>query len=151
MIIGVDEGETVATQSHESLTSFRKVSAGSERKFGLTVGAILVFLAIWPAIRHHAPVRVWLLAIGAGLFVLGLALPRVLAPLNKAWFELGMLLARITNPIVMGVMFFGAVAPLGWLIRARRIDLLKLRRDPESDTYWVTRAPDAKSSLRNQF
>ena len=99
----------MATQSHESLTSFREVTASSSRRFGVTVGLILVFLAIWPLVRHHAPIRLWLLAVGAMLVLLGLALPRVLDPLNALWFKLGLLLARVTNPIVMGVMFFAAV------------------------------------------
>jgi len=141
----------VATQIHESLTSFRKVSASSSRRFGVTVGLILVFLAAWPAIRHHQPVRLWLGAIGLVLFLLGLAIPRVLDPLNSLWFKLGLGLARVTNPIVMGIMFFGGMVPLGWLMRWLGHDLLRLRRATEAETYWIVRDSASASSLTKQF
>lgn len=141
----------MATQSHESLTSFRKVSESSERKFGVTVGLILSFLAVWPVVRHHAPPRYWLLAIGVLLIVFGLAMPRVLAPLNKLWFKLGVLLASITNPIVMGVMYYLAVVPFGWILRLRGKDLLRLKRDGAAATYWIERDASAQTSLTKQF
>lgn len=142
----------MASQSHESLTSFRKVSVSSNRKFGVTVGLILAFLAVWPVIRHHQPVRVWLLALGGVLVLLGLVAPKLLEPLNKLWFRLGLLLAKITNPVVMGVMYFAAVVPFGWFMRLRGHDLLRLKRDDTSDTYWIERDATAPtSSLTKQF
>jgi hypothetical protein len=141
----------VKTQTHESLTSFRRTSASSERKFGLTVGAIFVVLSVWPWLRHHQPVRVWLLVIGLLLAGFGLAYPKVLAPLNRVWFAFGLLLARVTNPIVMGAMFFFAVVPFAWFLRARGADLLRLKRDSEASTYWIERDPNAPTSLAKQF
>ncbi len=141
----------MATQSHESLTSFRKVSISSERRFGVTVGLILAFLAVWPLIRHHQPIRLWLLAVAAVLVGLGLVAPKLLGPLNKLWFRLGMLLAALTNPIVMGVMYFAAVVPLGWFIRKRGHDLLRLRRDDKAGSYWIERDHAVPASLTKQF
>ena len=138
-------------QSHEDLTSFRPVSAGSERKFGVTVGLIAAGLAVWPLLRHHHPVRWWLLAVGLALVALGLVRPALLAPLNRAWFRLGMLLSSLTNPIVMGVMYYAAVVPLGAFLRLRGHDLLRLRREPGADTYWLPRASDVEASLKKQF
>ena len=138
-------------QSHEDLTSFRAVSAGSNRKFGVTVGSIAVFLAVWPLIRHHHPVRWLLLVVGAALVGLGLLRPALLAPVNRLWFRLGMLLSSITNPIVMGIMYYAAVVPLGAILRLRGHDLLRLRRDSEADTYWLPRERDVEASLRKQF
>ena len=145
----------MATQSHESLTSFRRVQASSSRKFGVTVGAILCFLALWPVVRHPlvhdgAHPRTVLLAIGVVLVVLGLVAPRVLDPLNALWFKLGMVLTRITNPIVMGIMYFAAVVPLGWLLRRQGKDLLRLRRSAEAESYWIDRTEPA-SPLTKQF
>lgn len=138
----------MATQSHESLTSFRRVEASSSRKFGVTVGAILCALALWPALRHGAQPRYYLLGAGAALVVLGLVVPRVLDPLNALWFKLGMVLTKITNPIVMGIMYFVAVVPMGWMLRGK--DLLRLKRNADADTYWVERAT-AASPLTKQF
>lgn len=139
------------TNSHETLTSFRSVERSSSRKFGVTVGGILCFLAVWPLVRHQQPIRFWLFVIGACLVVLGLAIPRALDPLNRLWFKLGFLLARITNPIVMGAMFFLAVVPVGWLIRRRGHDLLGLRRRPDSDSYWIARGDSPPAPLTKQY
>lgn len=138
------------SQSHESLSSFRKVAASSNRKFGVTVGGILVVLALWPLVRHHHP-RVALLVIGGVLLACGIVVPAVLAPVNKLWFRLGMLLASITNPIAMAVMFYGAVVPFGWYLRWRGRDLLRLAREPASSTYWITREPGSAGALTRQF
>lgn len=140
----------MATQSHESLTSFRRVEASSSRKFGVTVGGLFCALALWPVVRHGAPPRLGLLVLGGALAALGLVLPRVLDPLNALWFKLGLLLARLTNPVVMGVMFFGAVVPLGWVLRRRGKDLLRLRRPDGATTYWIERTEPA-TSLTKQF
>lgn len=141
----------MTTQSHEPLTSFRTVAAGSSRKFGVTVGLILCVLAVVPLIRHHAPIRWWLLAIGLVLFAFGLVAPRWLDPVNRLWFRLGLLLARITNPVVMGVMFFCAVVPFAWLIRRLGHDLLRLRRDPDAASYWIPKDAAGTAPLTKQF
>ena len=141
----------VTSQSHEVLASFRKVSVGSDRKFGLTVGAILAALSLLPLL-HGKPPRPWLLALGLVLFGLGLLAPRALGPLNRLWFRFGLLLGQITNPIVMGILFFLVMVPMGWILRRRGHDLLSLRRDGGADTYWIAREPQsARSSLKNQF
>jgi hypothetical protein len=133
------------------LASFRKVTVGSERKFGLTVGGILVVLAVWPLLRHHETLRIWLLIPGLILVLAGLLAPNLLAPLNKAWFQLGLALARVTNPIFMGAMFYGAVVPLGWFLRRNGHDLLRLKRNPKVTSYWIERSPQARTSLDKQF
>ncbi len=140
----------MTSQSHETLASFRKVSAGSDRKFGLAVGAILCALAIVPLL-HRQPARWWLLAPGLALVVMGLVAPSALAPLNRLWFRLGLLLGRVTNPIVMGILFFAVMVPIGWILRRRGQDLLRLRRDPAAQSYWIPRETDAAASLQKQF
>ena len=62
-----------------------------------------------------------------------------------------MLLSAVTNPIVMGVMYFAAVVPLGWFIRKRGHDLLRLRRDDEAGSYWIERDHAVPASLTKQF
>lgn len=141
----------MASQSHENLISFRKVSQSSDRKFGVTVGSILMVIALWPHLRHHLPVKLWLFALGVVLVGLGLAAPRLLAPLNRFWARLGLVLASITNPIVMGVMYAVAIVPLGWLLRVGGHDLLRLKRDADCQSYWIARDPNEPVSLTKQF
>jgi hypothetical protein len=139
-------------QTHETVQSFRKAAAGSDRKFGITLGLILAFLAFWPLIHHHAP-RWWLLAVALCLLAAGLFLPVVLGPANRGWFKFGLALNTIVSPIVMGLLFFGAVAPVGWVLRKRGEDLLGLKRAPQAATYWDERTPPGPGpgTMHKQF
>lgn len=139
-------------QTHENASSFRKVTLGSDRKFGLTFGAIFALIAFWPLFHHHSP-RWGFLVAGVIMAVVALARPAALAPLNRAWFRLGLLLNKVANPIIMGLMFFGAVTPLGWLMRKRGGDPLSLKMAPQASTYWIAREPDGagQGSLTKQF
>ena len=66
-------------------------------------------------------------------------------PLNKLWFSFGLLLGRFISPIIMGVIFFGLVTPIGLLLRIFRKDILKLKLN-NKNTYW-----DKKNNLKNNF
>lgn len=142
----------VTSESHETLASFRKVTVSSNRKFGLTIGTILIVLSVLPTILHHHPVRLWLMVPGVAILVLGLVAPALLEPFNRLWFRFGLLLGRLTNPIVMGVLFFAVLVPIGWFLRLRGHDLLRLRRDDEAASYWIHRdAGSPPASLTKQF
>ena len=76
----------------------------------------------------------------------------VLALFNRLWMMLGLLLHGIVNPIVMGLLFYGTILPTGLVMRLRGRDLLRLRRDPAAETYWITRTPGpAPETMRDQF
>jgi hypothetical protein len=139
-------------QTHETVSSFRRVDIGSDRKFGTVLGFVVGALGLWPLIHHHS--AHWWLIVLAGLF-LGAALlfPRSLSLLNRAWFRLGLVLNRIVSPIVMGGLFFGALVPIGWYLRKRGNDLLSLKFDRGAATYWIARKPPgpAPGSLTKQF
>jgi Saxitoxin biosynthesis operon protein SxtJ len=139
-------------QTHETVQSFRKAAAGSNRKFGITLGLILGFLAIWPLVHHHAP-RWWLVAVALCLAGAGLFYPAVLGPANRAWFKFGLALNIIVSPIVMGLLFFGAVVPVGFVLRKRGEDPLGLKRAPQAATYWGERTPPGPGpgTMRKQF
>jgi hypothetical protein len=139
-------------QTHETVVSFRKLAVGSNRKFGITLGLVLVLLAVWPLVHHHAP-RWWLLAVAVVLLAAGLFSPELLSPLNRAWFKLGLALNTIVSPIVMGLLFYGAVVPVGWLLRKQGEDLLSLKLEPEAATYWIRREPSGPQpgTLTKQF
>ncbi len=139
-------------QTHENVSSFRKIVLGSNRKFGLTFGAILAMLGAWPLMHQHSPR--WGLVLVAGIFAaFALAAPDRLTPVNRAWFKLGLLLNRIVNPIIMGLMFFAAVTPFGWTMRKTGADLLGLKFKTDADSYWTLReaAPPGQGGMTKQF
>jgi hypothetical protein len=109
------------------------------------MGTILIVLSLFPALLRHHPVHLWLLALGFAILVLVLVAPSLLGPVNRLWFQFGLLLGRLTNPVVMGVLFFAVLTPIGLVLRLCGHDLLRLRHDGSAESYWIHR--DAGSSL----
>jgi len=110
--------------------------------------ALLAFVNGW----HHGRLWPWELTL-AGLFLSAAWLrPALLNPLNRLWMKLGLLLHRIVNPIVMGLLFYGTIWPTGLVMRMRGRDLLRLKHEPDADTYWIARPPGPlPETMRDQF
>lgn len=138
--------------TNEPVVSHRKVVMGSNRSFGLVFGGFFVLVALLPAI-HGGPLRLWALAVAAAFFTAAFFAPRLLQPLNRAWFRLGILLHHVVNPVIMAIMFYGAILPMAALLRALGKDLLRLKHDPKADSYWIEREPPgpAPGSMSKQF
>jgi hypothetical protein len=139
---------------HEDLHRADEVKGGSDRAFGLTVGGILLAIAVWRAIFGGIGWVEWLLAaIGAVLLVLGVLAPALLAPLNHLWTKLGLLLSRVVSPIALALIYAVAIVPIGLIRRALRHDPMRLAFDPTADSYWIRRDPPgpAPKSMTRQF
>jgi hypothetical protein len=139
-------------QTHETVASFRPVEIGSNRKFGVVFAGFFFLVAVFPLIHHHAP-RWWALPVAVVFLALAFAAPRWLAPINRAWFQLGLALNKVVSPIVMALLFFGAIVPVGLFLRRKNEDLLSLKWAPEADSYWIPREPPgpASGSMTKQF
>lgn len=140
-------------QTHQPIQSFRKIAAGSNRTFGLAFGFLFAILGVWPWIHRGESPRLWLIILSAAVLTAAVLRPHWLAPLNRAWFKLGLALNMIVSPVVMALLFFGAVMPIGLILRIKGSDLLHLRKEPESATYWTFRQPPgpAPDSMTKQF
>lgn len=139
-------------QLHENIRREHEVVGSSDRNFGLTFAvffAILAGLSFWRAGERWP---YWLGA-AAAIALVALVVPRLLAPLNKAWTKLGLLLFKVVNPIVMFVLFAITIVPIGLIRRALGHDALNLRFDPQATSYWIPRTPPgpAPESMKNQF
>jgi len=124
----------------------------TDRGFGLVVGGIFILLGCWPLVHGFSPR--WYLVIPAAFLVLfGTVAPRMLMPLNRAWMRLGLLLHRVVAPVLMGIVFFGVVMPIGLIMRLRGKDLLRLKFDHNATSYWIVRDPPGPTpeGLKNQF
>jgi hypothetical protein len=138
--------------SHEPLQSHRNVASGSNRTFGLSFAAVFFILAVWPWLRHGESPRLWAFVVSAVFLGLAIFAEALLAPLNRLWFKLGLALHSVVSPLIMGLLFYGAVTPMALALRALGKDILHLRRNDEK-TYWCERAPTgpAAGSMKNQF
>ena len=136
---------------HEPLDRARALRRGSDRAFGLVVGAVLFALALAPLVRG-GDARRWLLAAALALLLTALARPTWLAPLNRGWALLGRLLNRVTAPVILGAVYYAVMTPVGLVRRRVTRDPLRLRFDRDAASYWVPRTPGTqRSSMRDQF
>lgn len=134
-------------------TSHSTVELGSERSFGAVFAGFLTIVAIWPLVFHGLDIRFWAIGLALLFGCLGLFAPAVLRPLNRLWLKLGLLLGRIVTPIVMGIIFFTTVTPIGLIRRMMISDPLGQSFDPSAETYWVDRTKESEkiTSMRKQF
>lgn len=137
---------------HDDFTAHESIRTSSNRTFGLVFAVVFVVLAALPLFTG-APPRWWALAAAGVLLCLALAAPQFLAPLNRVWTRFGLLLHRVVNPLILGVLFFLVVTPTGWIMRAFRKRPLALERDPGLTSYWVMRDPAGPEpeSMKRQF
>jgi hypothetical protein len=134
---------------HESF-ALGAVKPPSDRSTGLVFSAVALLVALlW---RNEPAVPLSALGLAAALALVSLTAPRLLRPLNSLWFEFGLLLHRIVNPLLMLALFALVFVPAGALMRLKR-DPLRLRRQPEASTYWIGHeaGEDAAASMANQF
>ena len=124
------------------------VKISSNKSFGIVFFVVFLIISIFPLI-NDGNLRIWALIISIIFLILGLVNSNILTPLNKIWFRFGLILGKIVSPIVMSVIFFLVVTPIGILMRILKKDLLNLKIN-DSKSYWVKKS-EPKSKMRNQF
>ena len=129
-----------------------EVKSSSNRSFGIVFAVVFAIIALWPLMDGGAA-RVWAAAIAGAFLAISLARPAVLAPLNRAWTAFGSVLHRFTNPLLMGLVFYGAVTPTALIMRALGKDPLRRRFDHDAKSYWIEREPPGPEpgTMKQQF
>lgn len=125
----------------------------SNRRFGLLFTAVFALLALYEAYKGGTQFLVGsLIALSAAVGTATAFAPQALAPFNKAWFLLGLLLGKFVSPVILGVIFFGLLTPVALVGRWLGRDELRLSRKPAA-SYWVDRVPPgpAADSFKNQW
>jgi hypothetical protein len=137
---------------HEDFAVEGPVRRGSDRGFGFLLGGVGAALALWPLLRGGTP-RIPLLGASVALVVVAAVFPRVLALPHRMWLRLGDLLRAVTTPIVLFVIFYAVLTPLGLVRRLWRGPAIPMRPDRSAPTYWTARPPqdDASASMRRPF
>ena len=126
-----------------------KIKLGSNRSFGIVFFVVFLLIALYP-LSKLGEIRVWSLIISLIFLFLGLLNSKILSPLNKIWFKFGIILGKIISPLVMGIIFFLVVTPIGLLMRLFKKDVLSLKFDKNNRTYWIEKN-GPKSKMENQF
>ena len=125
------------------------VKMPSNRSFGLLFFIVFLAISLWPLISQ-GDLRLWAFIIAVIFFVLGILNSKFLTPLNKLWMKFGLFLGSIIAPLVMGIVYFMVVTPVGLIMRSLGKDLLRMKKSKSAATYWIGREKQ-KSTMKKQF
>ena len=129
----------------------RTTDAAQLRNFGLLVGGIFCTIGLWPAVIRGASPRWWALVVGVLLLVPALLAPRVLSPVYRIWMTVGEALGWINTRILLGIVFYGLITPMGLIRRVRSEDPMRRRHDPAAQSYRVPKPPRPGAHMNRQF
>ena len=124
------------------------IKISSNRNFGIVFFVVFLLIALYP-LTYGGEIRIWSLIISTIFLILGLLNSKILTPLNKIWFKFGILLGKIVSPLIMGIIFFLVVTPIGFIMRLLRKDVLNLKYN-KNKSYWIEKN-GPKSKMKNQF
>ena len=125
-----------------------KIKISSNKSFGVVFFIFFLIISIFPLFKN-GEIRIWSLLIAIIFLILGVINSKILTPLNKIWFKIGIFLGSLVSPIVMGIVFFAIVTPTSIVMRILGKNLLNLKRSNKK-TYWVEKSK-IKSKMKNQF
>jgi hypothetical protein len=128
-----------------------RVDRSQLRSFGLIVGGIFSAIGLWPAVVRGGEVRPWAVGLGLVLILPALVAPRVLAHPYRAWMALGAALGWVNTRIVLGLIFFGLITPMGFVLRKTRRDPMRRGFEPGLATYRVPCRPRPGTHMTRQF
>lgn len=138
--------------THEDFSRTHDVKASSNRGFGWVFTVVFLIVGAWP-LFSGGPVRWWSLILAGVFLLITLTAPVLFRLPNRLWLSFGALLSRIVSPVVLVVLFYVVVTPMGLLMRWLAKDNLHLRRSDAEGSYWIKRDPPGPKpdSLSNQF
>lgn len=127
------------------------LNTSSNRSFGIVFCCFFLLVALLSFIHHHG-IRWWAIILAICFLGLAMTAPQLLRPLNQLWTRFSILLSKITTPIIMGIIFFMVLTPMGLCRRLLKRRPLTLEINPTLPSYWVTRDPKfIAQGMKNQF
>tara|TARA_B110000037_G_C17098586_1_gene497000 strand:+ start:223 stop:606 length:384 start_codon:yes stop_codon:yes gene_type:complete len=124
------------------------VKIGSNRSFGIVFFVVFLLIGFYPLL-NEGNLRIWSVIISIVFFILGLLNSKILTPINKVWFRFGLFLGKIISPLIMGIIFFFVVTPIGIFLRIIKKDIINLKFNSDK-SYWIKKSK-IKSKMKNQF
>ena len=116
------------------------------RKFGLTVGSVLIIIGVVLYCFEKSSAVYFMLS--GGLLVLTAVIyPQALKWLNKAWMGLAIVLGFVMSRIILTLLFYLVLTPIGFLAKIFGKKFLDLQYDKSADTYWEKRTIKEKNNF----
>ena len=121
----------------------------NNRGFGILFFIVFFIISLWPLLKG-GDLKEWSLILALIFLILGILNSSVLSPLKRLWIKFGELLGKIISPIVLAIVFFIIITPIGLLMKIFGKDLLNLKYKKEYNSYWIKRTKDL-GSMKNQL
>jgi len=115
-----------------------KESPKDLRKFGLTVGAVFILLAVLLFLKQNG-LFFYFGTIGFFLLLTGLIFPKILRPINKIWMTIAILLGWISTRVILTILFFIILTPISFLSKLFGKRFLSSGIDYDRESYWEAR------------
>jgi hypothetical protein len=115
--------------------------------FGLIFFLLFLAIGLYP-LKTDENIRVWSVVLCLVFLTVTIIKPNKLIFFHRLWIKFGILLGRIISPIVMGLVFFGVVTPIGIFIKILKKDVMSLKKS--SSSYWINRQKEPQP-MSKQF
>jgi multisubunit Na+/H+ antiporter MnhG subunit len=115
-------------------------------KFGLSVGSVLLIVG-FVLYYFEKSSSFYFIIIGGALLLLATIYPKVLKPLNKIWMGLAIILGFVMSRIILTVLFYLVLTPIGLLAKIFGKKFMDLKYDESAETYWEERKTNEKNHL----
>ena len=115
--------------------------------FGILFFILFLIIGLYP-LKSEGLIRIWSVVLSLIFLIITIIRPNLFTFINKLWIKFGILLGKIISPIVMGLVFFFVVTPIGILVRIFKKDVMGLKRG--TNTYWINRE-NKLQSMKKQF
>jgi hypothetical protein len=123
------------------------ISKKNNFTFGILFFVLFLIIGLYP-LKSVGIIRIWSITLSLLFLIITIIKPNLFTHLNRLWIKFGILLGKIISPIVMGLVFFFVVTPIGVLVRILKKDVMGLKRGATS--YWINRE-DKLQSMKKQF
>ena len=124
-----------------------KINKKNNITFGILFFLFFFIIGLYP-LKFDEAIRVWSVILSLVLLIITITQPNLFTFFNKFWIKFGILLGKIISPIVMGLVFFFVVTPIGILVRILKKDVMGLKRGASS--YWINRENKIQT-MKKQF
>ena len=124
-----------------------KINKENNITFGILFFIFFLIIGLFPLVSVGV-IRIWSVVLSLIFLIITIIRPNLFTFLNRSWIQFGIFLGKVISPIVMGLVFFFVVTPIGVLVRIFKKDVMGLKRGASS--YWINRK-DKLQSMKKQF
>ena len=129
------------------MKNFFVVDVKGHITFGILFFIFFLIIGLYP-LKSGGVIRIWSIVLSLVFLFITIIRPNLFTFLNRLWIQFGIFLGKIISPIVMGLVFFVVITPIGILVKILKKDVMSLKRGASS--YWINRK-DKIQSMKKQF